>query len=93
FKSLHSILSSRILGFIARISYSAYLFHILLLNAVFRQLRDLLPDNIGDPGWLILGSVLTIAMTIVAASVIYRLVEKPFIDLTHGVRAKKTVNR
>ncbi|MEW8305417.1 MAG: acyltransferase [Candidatus Thiodiazotropha sp.] len=93
FKSLHSILSSRILGFIARISYSAYLFHILLLNAVFRQLRDLLPDNIGDPGWLILGSVLTIAMTIVAASVIYLLVEKPFIDLTHGVRAKKTVNR
>ncbi|MBT3029003.1 MAG: acyltransferase [Candidatus Thiodiazotropha sp. (ex Ctena orbiculata)] len=88
FRSLHTILSSRILGFIAKISYSAYLFHILLLNTVFRQLRNLLPDNIGEPGWLLLGSVLTIAMTIAAASVIYLVVEKPFIDLTHKGHAK-----
>lgn len=83
FNSIFSILSSRILSFSAKISYSAYLFHILILNSVFNQLRRLLPNNIGDPGWLILGSLVTIAITIAVSSLIYVLVEKPFIDLTH----------
>ncbi|MES9992467.1 MAG: acyltransferase [Candidatus Thiodiazotropha sp.] len=89
FRPIFKILSSRILAFIAKISYSAYLFHILLLNIVFSQLRTLLPNSIGDPGWLLLGSLLTIAMTIVASSLIYVFVEKPFIDLTHGGLRKR----
>lgn len=83
---IYNFLTSRILGFIAKISYSAYLFHIILLNYVFNQLRAMLPGLNGDPAWIILGAILTLLLTAVAASAIYILVEKPFIDLTHGRR-------
>jgi peptidoglycan/LPS O-acetylase OafA/YrhL len=76
-------LTSRALGVIAKISYSAYLFHILLLNQVYRFLQATLPNQTGDPLWFLFGALITIMLTIVVSSIIYVALEKPFIDLTH----------
>jgi peptidoglycan/LPS O-acetylase OafA/YrhL len=83
FGMLHSFLSSRVLGFFAKISYSAYLFHILLLKQVYNYLQLTFPNQIGDPLWLTLGAILTIAVTAIISALIYVVLEKPFIDLTH----------
>jgi peptidoglycan/LPS O-acetylase OafA/YrhL len=87
FSVIQRFLCSRILGFIAKISYSAYLFHILILYPVYHLLRTALPNQIGDPSWLLLGAVITTVITALVSALIYAAVEKPFIDLTH-TRAK-----
>jgi peptidoglycan/LPS O-acetylase OafA/YrhL len=83
FGLLYRILTARLLGFIAKISYSAYLFHILLLKPVYNSLGTLLPNQVGEPAWLILGAVITLLITALVCAIIYAVVEKPFIDLTH----------
>lgn len=83
YEQLNKFLRNRTLVYIAKVSYSAYLFHILLLKQIFQFLRvDLLLDT-GEYTWLILGTILTLLATLIVSSIIYVLIEKPFIDLTH----------
>jgi peptidoglycan/LPS O-acetylase OafA/YrhL len=80
---LYRLLTTRLLGFIAKISYSAYLFHILLLKQVYNLLAAALPNLVGEPSWLILGAAITLITTALVSALLYVAVEKPFIDLTH----------
>jgi peptidoglycan/LPS O-acetylase OafA/YrhL len=84
FGLLYRVLTNRVLGFIAKISYSAYLFHILILNQVYHYLSLVLPNKIGDPTWLLVGALIAMTITAIVSAMIYVLLEKPFIDLTHS---------
>jgi peptidoglycan/LPS O-acetylase OafA/YrhL len=84
FGMLYGFLTSRVLGFIAKISYSAYLFHILLLKQVYKLLSSIIPNHVGDPVWLLLGTLITLIITAIFSAIIYVALEKPFIDLTHA---------
>jgi peptidoglycan/LPS O-acetylase OafA/YrhL len=84
FGLLYGFLTNRVLGFIAKISYSAYLFHILILNQVYQYLNLVLPTKIGDPIWFLVGALISLTITAIVSAMIFVLLEKPFIDLTHS---------
>jgi peptidoglycan/LPS O-acetylase OafA/YrhL len=80
---LSRFLKSRILTPIAKSSYSAYLFHILVLQQVFNFLSKQWPSMTGSSNWFLVGTALTFGLTFLIASISYVLIEKPFIGLSH----------
>ena len=79
---LHSLLSSRVMRYIGQRSYGIYLVHLLCLSATQR----ILPPRNTTRTWLLL--VMTTAVSLAVAEVLYRLVEHPAISL--GRRLQQT---
>jgi peptidoglycan/LPS O-acetylase OafA/YrhL len=86
--AVHTILETKALRFLGRISYSYFLYHPLML-AVFVPILIL----IASPAWLdihpFLGSaviaIVTVAVTVPLGYVSYLLIEKPMIRLGRRV--------
>lgn len=71
--SLHRMLRKPLLGKLGRISYGAYVFHIIFLQS--------LPAVLPGQRWLLLRPFLALALTIATAAVSYRFYETPFLLL------------
>jgi peptidoglycan/LPS O-acetylase OafA/YrhL len=70
------VLSSRPLRHLGHISYSVFCIHLVVLALVFEYTRYEVFTGSGLPVW-----ALTLAFTLVAAEILYRVVERPFMRL------------
>lgn len=70
------ILSNNFINFIGKISYSIYLYHLIVLLSCVHLLSSIVP------AWII--CVISIVGTIVVSSCMYYLVEKPAMKLSKG---------
>lgn len=85
-RPLSTLLASRPLVPLAKVSYSLYLFHVFVLQWVFRMLRQWWPEAVGSMGWMLLGTALTLLLAFLVSMFSYALVEKPFNDLARRHR-------
>ncbi|MEJ2609699.1 MAG: acyltransferase [Candidatus Thiodiazotropha sp.] len=79
--SFSTILRSKMLTPIAKVSYSAYLFHIFIIWIVFKYLRDNWQEGIGEPSWFAVGIILVMVVTFAVSTLSYIFIEKPFNDM------------
>jgi peptidoglycan/LPS O-acetylase OafA/YrhL len=79
-----TIFSSRILRHIATVSYSMYLVHLSLVQFVYNQVAWLTHSMHGNYIPYLAGLILFVAVTTFVATLMYELIEKPFI-----LRARK----
>jgi len=82
-------IETRLTDWLGRISYSVYLFHPIVFQPV---LMWLMRQPVGSP-WrtqhLAVYLVINLALTLVAASLIFRFVERPAIRLGHRIAARR----
>jgi peptidoglycan/LPS O-acetylase OafA/YrhL len=78
---LQAFLNLSIFKFLGKISYSLYICHWFFLFAVFSAKHDFLRDSLhlGERTTMVLVSALTVVSSILFATLMYYLVEKPFI--------------
>lgn len=79
-RTLQNVLSSRPLIFLGRISYSLYLWHFIVIGALFRIFRESSLTTVG---------LLCIIFSIGVAVVMYQLTELPFIQLSRKLSRVK----
>jgi peptidoglycan/LPS O-acetylase OafA/YrhL len=75
-----AVLRSRITRYLGKVSYSLYLVHMIVLYAVMYFLGLY---AVGLSQWLFLSLLLlvTVVLSVGAASVLFRFIEQPFIDM------------
>lgn len=76
---------TRVVAWIARISYSVYLVQPLVLMEVAKRN---LPERFGTAGWLAMIAAST-ALTLIASQLLYMFVEKPGLALRERLRARR----
>jgi peptidoglycan/LPS O-acetylase OafA/YrhL len=74
------LLRTRVTGFLARISYSLYLVHIVVLSLVFIAFRS--PQDLNTWTGIVLAG-LAFLISIAVCELSYRILEKPMIDFAH----------
>jgi len=86
FSRLNAALSSKLLKFLGRISYSIYLFHYPIMGTVFFAAGLFVPVIAGAQGMVL--ALLTMMAAMLLASVVYALVEAPAVRLGHRIAAR-----
>ncbi len=74
---LISLLESRILKYIGRISYGLYIYHLGVIWFTYRILVDSVSANLVKP----LSAILAFVVSFIFAELTYRFIEKPFLRL------------
>jgi peptidoglycan/LPS O-acetylase OafA/YrhL len=89
---LNRFLSAKIFYPIAKISYSAYLFHVMFMEWFFPIFTDLTSGFLTSLQIVLLNFVISIFATVLVSGLMVAYIEEPFNKLKNKITKKKTVS-
>jgi len=88
-KPINSFLSAKIFYPIAKISYSAYLFHVMFMEWFFPLFTDYSASSLTTIQIVLINGVISIVITVVVSGLMVLFIEQPFNDLKNKLTSKK----
>ena len=88
-KPVDNFLSSKIFYPIAKISYSAYLFHVMFMEWFFPLFTDYSASSLTTIQIVLINGVISIVITVVVSGLMVLFIEQPFNDLKNKLTSKK----